>query len=75
LKLKSGFNYYVHFNRTCDWILHRNVWYRRRFCETGKVGSYFGSKTSMKTNSELLKAGLAIIVLLLALSVVYKELF
>jgi uncharacterized protein len=42
---------------------------------TGIVGSYFGSKTSMKTNSELLKAGLAIIVLLLALSVVYKELF
>jgi hypothetical protein len=42
---------------------------------TGIIGSYFGSKTSMKTKPEILKIGLAIVVLVLALSVVYKELF
>ena len=42
---------------------------------TGIIGSYFGSKTSLKTSSELLKIGLATIVLILAFSVVYREFF
>jgi uncharacterized protein len=42
---------------------------------TSIIGSYFGSKLSMKTESKWLKAGLAVIVFLLACTVVYKEFF
>lgn len=42
---------------------------------TNVLGSYLGSKLSMKTESKWLKAGLAIIVFVLAFSVVYSEFF
>jgi uncharacterized protein len=40
---------------------------------TGIIGSYFGSGLSIKTDSKFLKAGLAVIVVVLAIVVLYKE--
>jgi uncharacterized membrane protein YfcA len=37
------------------------------------IGSYIGSKFSMKTKSSALKIGLAFLVIILAFYVVYKE--
>ncbi len=42
---------------------------------TGVFGAYIGSKISMKSESKWLKLGLAIIVLILAFTVVYREFF